>query len=174
MIDMDGKATLSLVALSSGNFEALFNFELENIAWFEKWVPPRPESYWDYSAFVAACEGLIREVQEGKAIYCLGMLGNEIVGRFNLSDISNGTASLGYRIAEAHAGKGLATQFAKLLLNQASKAGIKTIYAQALEENLASTAILKKLGFSNIASDTETVALNGRTFHLASYELIID
>jgi ribosomal-protein-alanine N-acetyltransferase len=164
---------MNLIPLSQENYLQLYNFECENKAWFEQWVPPRPANYFNFDNFVLACETVEQEALEGKGIYCLGFVNDAIVGRFNIADIKNGQGELGYRVAKAHQGKGLATYFTGQLLNVAAEAGLESIAAQALDENAASTAILKKLGFEQTSAASERVILNDQTFHLVSFEKAI-
>ena len=60
----------------------------------------------------------------------------------------DGSAELGYWIAEEYWGKGYATEAGKVLIKRAfNDLGIKRIYATYRCENIASRRVLEKLGF---------------------------
>ena len=59
-----------------------------------------------------------------------------------------GSAELGYWIAEEHQGNGYATGASKMLIKRAfDDLGIERIYASYKKENVASKRVLEKLGF---------------------------
>ena len=71
-----------------------------------------------------------------------------ILGRFNLRDIANGSAVLGYRVAENVAGHGVATTTGDQLCREAATAfGLRTIRAATSDANIASQEVLLEAGF---------------------------
>jgi ribosomal-protein-alanine N-acetyltransferase len=61
------------------------------------------------------------------------------VGRFNLYDIVDGAADVGYRVAEEVVGRGVATSALKQLSRLAQERyGVRTLGAAASDENVAS------------------------------------
>jgi RimJ/RimL family protein N-acetyltransferase len=63
----------------------------------------------------------------------------------------DGAAELGYAIAPARQGRGLATAVVTTLLERARSAGVVTVVAHTLAEPNASTAVLAKTGFRRVA-----------------------
>ncbi len=71
-----------------------------------------------------------------------------VVGRFNLYEVVDGTAELGYRVAEQVAGRGVATSTVRTLCRLAAeKYGLRTLKAKTSNENVASRRVLEKAGF---------------------------
>ncbi len=61
----------------------------------------------------------------------------------------DGSVEIGYEIADAYQGRGLATEAARALADWAvQQPGVKALTAHTLAEENASTAILRKLGFA--------------------------
>lgn len=162
---------LSLKPLCNDHFSELFQFEYDNREWFEQWVPPRPAEYHHYESFCTICQNLISDANTGTDAFYLAYADDTLVGRFNLTDIHDRTADIGYRIAHAHIGKGYATEFTRQLIDIARAANLLQLNAQALQENSASTRILTRLGFRQCSDDPITVHLGQRQAHLLSYRL---
>jgi RimJ/RimL family protein N-acetyltransferase len=63
----------------------------------------------------------------------------------------NGAVEIGYGIAPAYRGRGLATAAAAELVARARAAGVRTVQAHTLAEANPSTGVLKGLGFTRTA-----------------------
>ena len=71
-----------------------------------------------------------------------------VLGRFNLYDFEDGTAELGYRVAQHVAGRGVATATVRELCGlAAARHGLRTLRAATSRENAASRKVLTKAGF---------------------------
>ncbi|HWS32257.1 MAG TPA: GNAT family N-acetyltransferase [Actinoplanes sp.] len=71
-----------------------------------------------------------------------------VLGRFNLYDIAEGSAVLGYRVARHAAGRGLATAAViELCARAVSRQGLHTLRAATADQNVASQRVLVKAGF---------------------------
>jgi ribosomal-protein-alanine N-acetyltransferase len=71
-----------------------------------------------------------------------------ILGRFNLVNVDDGTAELGYRVAQHVAGRGVATTTVQELCRlAAAQYGLHTLRAQTTHDNVASQRVLTKAGF---------------------------
>jgi ribosomal-protein-alanine N-acetyltransferase len=69
----------------------------------------------------------------------------------NLIDLENGSAELGYRIAEKWAGKGLATAAVRAIIGlAATEYALTTLWAGASDRNPASQAVLTRAGFRQV------------------------
>lgn len=126
---------------------ALLAFELENRAYFARWVPDRGDAY--FAEFDARLAALLAEQHAGVCFFHVLVEGDgEIVGRVNLVDVMDGAADLGYRIAERAAGRGLATTAVRQALALAARSyGLHTVRAETTVENAGSRAVLARTGF---------------------------
>lgn len=71
-----------------------------------------------------------------------------VLGRFNLVDLEDGTAKLGYRVAQQVAGRGVATATVQELCQlAAAQYGLRTLRAATTNDNVASQKVLTKAGF---------------------------
>lgn len=68
---------------------------------------------------------------------------------------TDGTAELGYAVAPARQGQGIATAVVAELVTRARRAGVATVVAHTLAEENASTAVLTKAGFTMTAELTD-------------------
>jgi [ribosomal protein S5]-alanine N-acetyltransferase len=74
-----------------------------------------------------------------------------VLGRFNLVDLVDGTADLGYRVAQRATGRGVATATVRELCRlAAARYGLDTLCAATSHENTASQRVLAKAGFAPV------------------------
>ncbi len=72
----------------------------------------------------------------------------EVVGRVNLTEVVDGSAELGYRIAQKAAGQGLATAAVRKVRElAATKYGLTRLCARVTLDNPASRKVLEHNGF---------------------------
>lgn len=165
---------ISVRQIHIDDIAALWSFEQENRAWFEQWVPPRPEGYFERDTFGQTTVSLINEAGNGTAYMHL-ILDNEeqIIGRINLLDITGSTANLGYRIGKKANGRGVASQACKNMLNMAaSDYELREIRAESLDNNPASIAVLVKCGFTQSASH-RMIKWQGHTVKMRRFRKIL-
>ncbi|MET7391030.1 GNAT family N-acetyltransferase [Streptomyces sp. NPDC005529] len=137
---------------------ALLAFERENRAYFAASIPDRGDAY--FSGFDALHRERLAEQAAGVCFFHLVVDdAGAVLGRVNLVDATEGTADLGYRIAERAAGRGLATAAVREVSRLAATAyGLRTLRAAATLDNAASRAVLARTGFLPASE----VVLNGR------------
>jgi [ribosomal protein S5]-alanine N-acetyltransferase len=136
----------------------LFLFEKINKEFFEKMVPPRPESYFEFGGFKLILDELLEEqVQKKSVFYLIKNESGDIVGRMNLVDIDWNLKSgeVGYRIGEKFAGKGAAVKALQLMIDEAQLFGLIELKARTTIDNIPSQKILEKNGFNKILVDDE-------------------
>ena len=136
-----------LQLLRAGHAPAVLAFELANRAYFAASITDRGDEY--FEQFTERHDALLAE-QEAGTCACYVLVGEDggVLGRFNLYDIGNGTAELGYRVAQRVAGRGVATAAVReLCLLAASRYGLRTLKAATASENVASRKVLAKAGF---------------------------
>ena len=136
-----------LEQLRAGHAPAVLAFELVNRAYFAASVSDRGDEFFDqfpdrYSALLAEQEAGIC------AFYVLVAGDGSVLGRFNLYDFEDGTAALGYRVAQQVAGRGAATRSVRELCRiAAARHGLRTLRAATTHQNVASQKVLTKAGF---------------------------
>jgi [ribosomal protein S5]-alanine N-acetyltransferase len=142
---------IKLELLQKKDSELLFQFEIENRAFFETMVPSRGENYYQYDQFLRIMEELLSEQVDRKSFFFL-IKENEtskIVGRINLVDVDwdKKEVEIGYRIGEPYLKLGLATLALRQILIETEKVEICTIYAKTTHNNIGSQRVLEKNGF---------------------------
>jgi [ribosomal protein S5]-alanine N-acetyltransferase len=136
-----------LQLLRAGHAAAVLAFELANRAYFAASITDRGDEY--FEQFTERHDALLAE-QEAGTCACYVLVGEDgsVLGRFNLYEIGNGTAELGYRVAQRVAGHGVATAAVRELCRlAASRYGLRTLKAATTSENVASRKVLAKAGF---------------------------
>ena len=136
-----------LQQLHSGHAPAVLAFELANRSYFAAFVSDRGDEFFD--RFAEQYSALLAEQEAGtSAYYVLVAEDGSVLGRFNLYRFADGTAELGYRVAQHAAGRGLATATVRELCQlAAARHGLRTLRAATSHENTASQKVLTKAGF---------------------------
>ena len=136
-----------LTRLHAGHASAVLAFELANRDYFAASIPDRGDDFFD--RFTDGYHALLAEQEIGDcAFYVLVAEDGSVLGRFNLYDLEDGTARLGYRVAEEVAGQGVATATVQELCRIATaKHGLRTLLAATSHDNAASRKVLTKAGF---------------------------
>jgi len=128
----------------------LLKFEQRNREWFERHIVPRPVEFYCGEGVLDHVEQFLAAYRQGSMHPCV-IVGpeGEILGRANLKDIEAGRAEVGYRIAQDHTGKGLATSALRHLLELAStRWRLVQLFAYVAEPNRASVRVLERCGFA--------------------------
>jgi ribosomal-protein-alanine N-acetyltransferase len=138
---------LTLELLTAEHADPVFAFELANRAYFATWIWDRGDDY--FTEFAARHAALLAEQAAGTSrFHVLVDASGAVAGRVNLVDLENGSADLGYRIAEKWAGRGLATAAVRAIADlAATEYGLTTLTAGASDRNPASQAVLARTGF---------------------------
>ncbi|WP_448315490.1 GNAT family N-acetyltransferase [Streptomyces sp. CO7] len=138
----------TLERLRADHAEVLLAFERENRAWFARTVADRGDAY--FTHFADRLGALLAEQEAGVChFHVVRGDGGEIAARVNLVDVADGSAELGYRVAERYAGRGLATASVRELCRTAAEEyGLRELTATADEDNLASRRVLEHCGFT--------------------------
>jgi ribosomal-protein-alanine N-acetyltransferase len=143
-----------LELLHADHAPAVLAFELTNRAYFAAFINDRGDEFYDqfpdrHSAMLAEQEARIC------AFYVLVADDGSVLGRFNLYDFEDGTANLGYRVAQQAAGRGVATTTVRELCRiAAARHGLRTLRAATSHDNAASQKVLTKAGFVSVGPAT--------------------
>jgi ribosomal-protein-alanine N-acetyltransferase len=127
---------------------AVIDFELANRAYFAQSISDRGDDF--FAEFADRHRALLAEQETGVcAFYLLVDEDKTVVGRFNLYDLADGSAVVGYRVAQRVSGRGVATAGLRDLCRIAAEVhGLRTLKAAASTENVASQRVLEKAGFA--------------------------
>ena len=136
-----------LEQLHAGHAPVVLAFELVNRAYFAAAVSDRGDEFFDQ--FADRHNALLAEQEAGiGAFYVLVAEDGSVLGRFNLYRFRDGTAELGYRVAQHVAGRGVATATVRELCRMAAaRHGLRMLRAATSHENAASQKVLTKAGF---------------------------
>lgn len=125
----------------------LLAFELENRTYFAASIPDRGDAY--FAGFDTRHRELLDEQAAGLHHFHIIADGDgSVLGRVNLVDVADGSAELGYRIAERAAGRGLATSAVRQVCALAlAEYGLSVLRAETTLDNAGSQAVLARNGF---------------------------
>jgi ribosomal-protein-alanine N-acetyltransferase len=136
-----------LERLRADHADAVLAFELANRAYFAAFISDRGDEF--FEQFAERHSTMLAEQETSSyAYYVLVGEDGSVLGRFNLFGIEDGTAELGYRVAQQAAGQGVATATVRELCRlAATRHGLRTLKARTTPENVASQKVLTKAGF---------------------------
>jgi ribosomal-protein-alanine N-acetyltransferase len=145
---------------------SILDFELANRSYFAASINDRGDEF--FREFTQQHRKLLTEQEAGDgAFFLLVDEDQSVVGRFNLYDIDEGTADVGYRVAQSVAGRGVATSGLRQLCQIAhEEIGLVKLKAVTSTENVASQRVLTKVGFEYTGS-VEVVGRPGYAYELA-------
>lgn len=143
-----------LKRLHADHAPAVLAFELANRTYFAASISDRGDDFFDQ--FTDRYNASLAEQEAGIcAFYVLVADDGSVLGRFNLYDLEDGTARLGYRVAERVAGRGVATATVQELCRMATTMhGLHTLRAATSHDNAASQKVLAKAGFVPVGPAT--------------------
>jgi ribosomal-protein-alanine N-acetyltransferase len=136
-----------LQRLRADHAPAVLSFELANRAYFATFISDRGDEFFDH--FTEGYNALLAEQEAGTCVFHV-LVGEDgtVLGRFNLFDLEDGAAVLGYRVAQHVAGRGVATATVQELCRLAAvQYGLRTLRAATNYDNVASQKVLIKAGF---------------------------
>lgn len=145
-----------LQRVQSDHEAMVLQFELENRIYFAEAISDRGDDF--FEKFAERHLELLAEQEAGACAYYLYVDVDEtVMGRFNLYDLIDGNAEVGYRVGQRFSGTGLATSGLSELCHIArEKHGLRTLRATTRDDNVASQRVLVKAGF--VATGTAVVA----------------
>ena len=161
-----------LQRLRADHAVAVLAFERTNRAYFAAAVSDRGDDY--FEQFRAQFDALLAEQEAGIAAYhVLVDDDGSVMGRFNLIFVGDGTAELGYRVAQHVAGRGVATATVRELCGlAASRYGLRRLRAATAEGNAASRKVLVNAGFVPVGpADPDHLGGKPGTWHQRDLEV---
>lgn len=156
--------------LTPADEEELYAFEVRNREFFARAVGDRGDDY--FAEFAKRHRALLEENAAGTtAMFLVRDRDGRLVGRVNLVDIADGSAELGYRIAEDAGRRGYAREAVRLVLAAAAELGVHRVTAMTTVDNLASQRVLEAAGFVRVAGGQPAeVAIGDRTQPTVHFE----
>jgi [ribosomal protein S5]-alanine N-acetyltransferase len=155
-----------LQRLRADHAPAVLAFELANRAYFAAFISDRGDEFFDQ--FAERHSALLAEQEVGICIFHV-LVGDDgsVLGRFNLVHVEDGTAELGYRVAQHVAGRGVATATVRELCRlAAAQYGLRTLRAATARQNVASQKVLIKAGFVSVGpADPADIGGNQGTWY---------
>jgi RimJ/RimL family protein N-acetyltransferase len=136
-----------LQRLDASHATALLHFERENRAYFARFISDRGDEYFTY--FAARHAALLAEQARGQGHFHL-LIDDDgaVLGRFNLIDVADGRAELGFRLAEHATGRGVATAAVRQVCELArDNYGLDLLIAVAALTNAGSLGVLHRNDF---------------------------
>lgn len=136
-----------LQLLRADHAPAVLAFERANRAYFAASISDRGDAF--FAHFTDRFRALLADQESGAGAYHVLVADDgTVLGRVNLIFGPDGTAELGYRVAEHAAGRGLATAAVRELCRLApARYGLRTLRAAVSTGNVASRKVLVKAGF---------------------------
>ncbi|MFH9610921.1 GNAT family N-acetyltransferase [Streptomyces sp. NPDC017448] len=140
----------SISRLRADHAEALLVFERENRAYFAASIPDRGDGY--FAEFAERHRALLADQDAGLHHFHVVEDGDGgVLGRVNLFEVRDGSAELGYRMAEKAAGRGLATWAVRQICVLAVREyGLTSLRAETTLDNAGSRAVLARTGFEPV------------------------
>jgi len=169
---------LTLEKMNKGNLKDIFDFEVENRAFFESVVPKRPNGYFNIESFKKLMDDILIEQSQGDCLMCIIRdESSKVVGRVNLGNIKREEvvkADLGYRISESELGKGYASRAVQMIIELALKEyRVKVFTAGSASTNIGSQKVLLKNGFNQTGQEENVMMVNGDWVDGLLFEKII-
>ncbi|HEY3772781.1 MAG TPA: GNAT family N-acetyltransferase [Solirubrobacteraceae bacterium] len=144
-----------LQRLTRDHLDAVLSFEVANRAYFGRSIDDRGDEF--FSSFPEHHDAALAQQAAGECAFYVLVDGHTgaVVGRFNLYRLEHGAATVGYRVAEDVAGRGVATQALRDLCRRAADDhGLDRLTAEASRANTASQRVLQKAGFAAVGECT--------------------
>jgi len=154
----------------------VYQFELDNRAFFEARINARPDSYYSLDAVAKALQVAENEAKSDIGYqFLMCDKAFNIVGRINLTRVRRAhfhSAELGYRIAALECGKGYASDAIRQVVDKAFlELDLKRIEAAVSVSNLASIRALQRNFFSKYGHAKRSFELNGIWYDVLHFEV---
>ncbi|MGX6603408.1 GNAT family N-acetyltransferase [Micromonosporaceae bacterium Da 78-11] len=138
----------------------------EDRDFLRSWDPARPDDFHTPAGQRAVLARLIKWHADGSWWAGVIMSDGEVVGRIDLQHIVRGpmqSCSLGYWVARAVSGRGIATEaVAQVLRTAFGELGLHRVDAYARAENVASCRVLDRNDFERVGISRGHVYIDGR------------
>jgi ribosomal-protein-alanine N-acetyltransferase len=143
------------------------------------WEPVHAEAHFTEAGQRVAIQATLAEHAHGRSLPCVIVdEADQVVGRVNLNNIVRGafqSASLGYWLAQASGGRGLATAAVRDITRLAfAELGLHRVQADTLVHNVPSQRVLARTGFVRIGLAPRYLKIAGRWQDCILHQLLSD
>lgn len=158
---------------------ALARLVTANREFLAPWEPARGEEYFSEAGQRASIGASLAEHQHGRGLpWVILDRDGAVAGRVNLNNIVRGaaqSASLGYWLAQAAGGHGIATAAVRDIVRTAfAELGLHRIQADTLVHNEPSKRVLERNGFIRIGLAPRYLKIAGRWQDCILHQLVSD
>lgn len=149
-----------------------------NRTFLAPWEPEREDSFFTEEHQRQQIVEAVEQCRSGRALPCVILADARVVGRITISDIVGGafhSAHLGYWVAQAMNGQGIATAAVGLAARLCFEdLGLHRVQAAALTHNTASQRVLSRNGFTFIGTAARYLRIAGSWQDHHLYQLLND
>lgn len=157
---------------SNSDLDSLIeNANNRNITTYLRDCFPSPYTLADGKAFISFCTKAQQTTN-----YAI-VLKDSAIGNISLeigTDIKQRSAELGYWIGEQYWNKGYTTVALQQIIQIAKTTSVRRLFAEVIEENIASIRILEKCGFKQEGYFSESIYKNGKFYNSYIYALLLN
>jgi ribosomal-protein-alanine N-acetyltransferase len=159
-------ASVSVRLVVEDDAAALSRLLGESRAHLAPWEPVRPESFFTEAGQRAAIAQAVAAHRAGTTVPLVILDGGQVVGRITINDVVRGafqSAHLGYWVAAASTGRGVATAAVAAAVALAfDDLDLHRLQADTLTHNTASQVVLARNGFTRIGTAPRYLRIAGR------------
>ncbi|MFC4049189.1 GNAT family N-acetyltransferase [Actinomadura syzygii] len=160
------RSEVRLRVVQMADAEALAALYAENRDYLRPWEPVRDDAYFTVDGQRDNLQHLVEAYATGEMWPGVILLEGEVAGRITLNNVLRGplqSCFLGYWVARAHAGRGVATEAVRLALDVAfADLRLHRVEAFTRVDNHASQRVLERNGFTVVGTARRHIHLDGR------------
>ncbi|WP_131739516.1 GNAT family N-acetyltransferase [Actinomadura roseirufa] len=157
---------VALRAARVADADVLAHLYQENRAYLRPWEPARPEEYFTAGGQRANLRELCEAHGAGELWPGVILVDGKVAGRITLNNILRGplqSCFVGYWVARAHAGRGVATEAVRQVLDVAfGDLCLHRVEAFTRVDNRASQRVLERNGFTAVGTARGHIHVDGR------------
>lgn len=160
------RSEVRLRVVQMADAEALAALYARNRDYLRPWEPARDDAYFTVDGQRDNLHHLVEAYATGEMWPGVILLEGEVAGRITLNNVLRGplqSCFVGYWVARAHAGRGVATEAVRLALDVAF-GGLRLHRVEAFTrvDNHASQRVLERNGFTVVGTARRHIHLDGR------------
>lgn len=165
---------MELTLLQAADAATLLAFETQHRDAFERWMDPRPESFYTPEGFAQTLQAALQQQAAGLAWHYLIWCDGVLAGRISLTHVQRtpaAQATLSYRIAPGYDGHGLATEAVAMVMQKAFHVHhLQRLTAPVRPQNKAAVQVLLKNSFHPHGHATTQPQLHRQWLDVLHYE----
>lgn len=155
---------------------ALTRAVIANRAFLKPWEPARTEDFYTESAQAEIIADLLDRTAAGSTLGHVIEVDGELSGRITLNGIVRGpfqSCAMGYWVAEAMNGRGVATAAVGAMLRVAfGELGLHRVQAETVLDNYGSQRVLTRNGFERIGMAPQYLRMDGEWRDMILFQVV--